>query len=216
MSADVLRDLTRAKVVFQLRALRLVLGDRDRGSNEIWMPIPGYEGRYEASSLGRIRSLRSGGLVLKTPPDRDGYPHVSLRREGKLRVVHVHRLVAETFHGPSRPVHREVAHLDGNRANARADNLKWCSKVENHSHKRLHGTHQAGEKHPRAKLTNSDVIAIRASGERYADLAKRFGVSRHTISDIRRGRRWGSVHESPGAAGNRPDTGSIEWTKEGV
>lgn len=178
---------------------------------EIWVSAPGYEGRYEVSNLGRIRSLdrterflRAGqpsrrrikGKVLNPSPTAEGYLHVSLRVGGKLRLIRLHRLVALAFHGPSRPVHREVAHLDGDRANARADNLKWVSRIENSYHKRAHGTHQAEEKHPRAKLSRAGVADIKtrlAEGAGQSQLAREHGVTPSAIRDIAIGRNWRHV-----------------------
>jgi hypothetical protein len=140
-----------------------------------------------------VRSLRNG-CVMSPGGGADGYPIVSLYREGKRTGIAVHRLIALTFKPEGRNVlHCEVAHLDGDRTNARDSNLKWVSKVENHSHKRQHGTHQAGEKHPRARLTEASVLAIRRACVPYATLAARYGVSWHTISDIKRGKRWKEV-----------------------
>jgi hypothetical protein len=91
-------------------------------------------------------------------------------------------------------LHVEVAHLDGCRSNCRADNLRWVSRVENHYHMRLHGTHQAGASHGAAKLTPAQVaeIAKTPKGSPRGELAERFGVSKAAISDIRAGRTWRS------------------------
>jgi hypothetical protein len=161
---------------------------------ERWLPISGYEHWYEVSNLGRVRSFARGPVrILARHSNKDGYPLVSLNRDGRRHGFAVHRLVAET-HVPGRNVlHKEVAHLDGDRANARADNLKWVSKVENHSHKRLHGTHQGGEMHPRAKLTEAEAREIGARarrGESAARIGREFGVAGSTVRDIRDYRRW--------------------------
>lgn len=171
---------------------------------ERWLPIPGYEGRYEVSDLGRVKSLprieiaKNGhrrvvkGCILKQCRNCDGYPYICLRRRGgNAGYATVHRLVALTFHGDKRTIlHNEVAHLDGDCANPRADNLKWVSKIENHWHKRAHGTHGAGEKHPRAKLTTEQALAIKAARGRYSEIARSYQISGNTVSDIKRGRRW--------------------------
>lgn len=161
------------------------------GLIEVWLPVTGYGGAYEVSDRGRIRSLRSGRPRLMSPyPDKDGYARICLLAGRKRKTEKLHRLVCRTFNGPGSELHREVAHLDGDRGNASAANLKWVSHVENHSHRRAHGTDPAGERHPRAKLTWAAVRSIRASRMRYASLAAEYGVSWHTISDVKRGRRW--------------------------
>jgi hypothetical protein len=131
--------------------------ERDSGdtAGEQWRPIPAYEGYYEVSNLGSVRSLarvvpstaRGGkrtvhARILKVTADRDGYPLVTLTKHSRYKLVPVHRLVALAFHGPC-PDGLECAHLDGNRANPRADNPTWATKAENEAHKYLHGTRQA-------------------------------------------------------------------------
>lgn len=158
---------------------------------ERWLPCVGLEGRYEISDHGRIYSLpreRTKGGILKPWPDRDGYLTVCLA--GKF--VAVHRLVALAFHESARnPLHREVAHLDGDRANPCADNLKWVSKRENESHKLAHGTAQRGERATNVKLTAAQVREIRARGSLGPKgLAREFGVHASTIKAIRTGRLW--------------------------
>lgn len=170
-------------------------------TREEWRSIPGYEGRYEVSNEGGVRSLPRPGVSggpIKCCPNRDGYLQISLRQNGRLRVRTVHRLVALAFHGDKQSaLHNEVAHLNGDRADNRAANLKWVSRSENISHKRLHGTWQAGENHPRAKLTEADVVRIRSSDETAKNLAASLGISAHTVADVRRGRLWAHVPSSP-------------------
>lgn len=179
---------------------------------EEWRSIPGYEGRYEASSLGRVRSLdrvqqftRAGkpaqrrikGRVLSASPNVDGYPHVPLRIAGKLRLITAHRLVCLAFHGKPNVLHNEVAHLDNDRGNAAAGNLRWVSKVENRSHRKIHGTECHGEKHGNAKLTTPGVIEIKSRlrrGESQSVLAREFGVTPAAVRSIARGQNWRHVH----------------------
>lgn len=163
-----------------------------RVASEEWRAVVGYEGVYEVSDLGRVRS-RASGHVLSPTRDKDGYPVINLYGPEARRTWAVHRLVASAFHGDRRnPVHREVAHLDGDRTNARADNLKWCSKVENHSHMRAHGTAPVGSRNGRAKLTLAQVREIKAAkGTRInGELGRKYGVHKDTIGLIRRGRIW--------------------------
>jgi hypothetical protein len=112
-------------------------------SEEEWRPIPGWEGAYEASNLGRVRSLRGGhrwGRVLK-PHIRTtsgGYPQVSLGLNG---TTCVHVCVAGAFLGPRPPGH-QVRHLDGDPLNNRVENLAWGTPSENQHDKIQHGRHQ--------------------------------------------------------------------------
>ena len=164
---------------------------------ERWLPCPGYEGLYEVSDLGRMKSLgdRQGRVrILAQGLDSSGYPTVMLTKEGKRGPRTVHRLVALAFNGDKRNIlHCEAAHLDGSRTNNRADNLKWVSHTENMSHKFIHGTDHRGSKHPKSKLTEDQAQAIisrLASGESCADIAPDFGVSKWAVESILKGRNW--------------------------
>lgn len=174
---------------------------------EEWRPVLGYEGLYEVSSLGRVRSVervvltrRRNGIV---PTRRRsiilraiapiGYPVVALHRQDRGRPAHVHTLVCEAFHGP-RPAGMQVAHNDGSRDNNQPNNLRWATPSENNLDKKTHGTQQdqRGEKAPGAKLTNDKVAAIRKALDEIPqkEIARSFGVAPSTISNIRTGKRW--------------------------
>lgn len=154
---------------------------------EEWRPVVGYEGHYEVSSLGQVRNIH--GRLLAQHDDGQGYRQLGLSCGSIKTTYRVHRLVCRAFHGvPSEGF--EVAHLDGNRANAASANLAWATPSENNRHKEAHGTHQAGESAPRAKLSAAAVAAIRASQEPHNLLAAEFGVNESAIRKIRKGERW--------------------------
>lgn len=102
---------------------------------ENWLPIAGYEGLYEVSDLGRVRSLvrrnnRWKPGVLKPRKDRRGYLHVRLYKDGKVKDMSVHRLVAEAF--IPNPLNLEtVNHKDENKQNNAGSNLEWMSVADN-------------------------------------------------------------------------------------
>lgn len=155
-----------------------------------WLPVVGFGGLYEVSTLGRIRSLRTGRINAAWPDD-SGYPRIGLWNGSTQKKHRVHRLVAEAFHGDKRnALHCEVAHLDNDRTNCRADNLKWVSHVENHSHRRAHGTHPSGENHPRSRLTERDVARIRTRYATSTQIAADYGVNYMTVREIWQGKRW--------------------------
>ncbi len=104
---------------------------------ERWIDITGYEGFYAISDQGRVRNTRTG-RVLVLHPDTCGYSSVKLNRAGVRHTFNVHRLVADAFIGP-RTSEQQIAHLDGNMANARAENLRIVSRIENEFHKEIHG-----------------------------------------------------------------------------
>lgn len=98
-------------------------------------------------------------------------------------------MVLETFSGP-RPEGCTASHLNGVCQDNRITNLVWESHKDNCARKKEHGTHQAGEKNPAAKLTKQDVIAIRASSLGSRKLAPIYNVSDAHIRNIRRGDTW--------------------------
>lgn len=103
---------------------------------EIWKDIPNYEGYYQVSNLGRVRSNHNTRYhkpkILKNIP-RSGYVSVILCKNKSQKNVFVHRLVAECFipNPENKPC---VNHIDGNKANPCVTNLEWCTQKENISH----------------------------------------------------------------------------------
>lgn len=105
--------------------------------SERWAPIVGFEGRYEVSTLGRVRALTRGnqwGVVpLRVPriraikPDREGYMRFTAGRAE--RTLAVDRCVLEAFVGPA-PAGHEAGHLNGDRSDCRLANLRWCTDQE--------------------------------------------------------------------------------------
>ena len=159
--------------------------------NEVWKPIPGYP-YYEASSLGRIRSLDRGnrkGRVLK-PRVARGYLRVNMSIDGAHVTAGVHRLVCLAFHGVPESDDLEAAHGDGIKTNNASNNLRWATSFENHQDKILHGTTLTGEKSPTAKLNWDIVRSIRQSSEPTMSLAKRYGVNFTCIYKIRANENW--------------------------
>lgn len=171
---------------------------------EEWRPVVGFEGAYEVSSFGTIRSLardvivhRSGGQIIRrlsgqriAPHLRpDGYSALPICINGIKHRLYVHRIVCEAFHGPC-PVGHEVAHNDGNRSNNCASNLRWATRRDNHADKIGHGTQRYGERIAWSKLTECAVREIRAGSSTINDLAEKFGVSSGTVSKVRNGQRW--------------------------
>src|SRR5258708_1594768 len=137
---------------------------------ERWLPVPGYEGLYEVSDLGRVRSIAHstragmrGGQMLKPQFNSRGYHHVGLRRDGKKAALRLNRLVLAAFAGPCPP--GEVArHGPGGKLDNRLTNLSYGTQRENIHDKIRDGTAQAGERNTAAKLTGPDVIEIRRQG----------------------------------------------------
>lgn len=105
-------------------------------TKEIWLDIKGYEGLYQVSSEGRVKSLkrkrRKNERILKPSNDR-GYLYVDLCSGGKRKRHKVHRLVCQAFceNPENKP---EVNHINENASDNRACNLEWCTRKENNNH----------------------------------------------------------------------------------
>lgn len=169
--------------------------------NEIWKDIPGYEGCYQASTLGRIKSLEgkvarknpyTGKKFMRRVPQRilksgeyykSGHLSVVLEHHGVGRPVH--QLVMKTFVGEP-PDGMEVLHINGNPKDNRLENLRYGTRTENV----LDVYYQGGKWR---KLSIDDVQAIRFElfcGISGIQLSQQFGVSPQVISKIKCGRLY--------------------------
>lgn len=103
---------------------------------EVWKDIEGYEGLYQVSNEGRVRSIarvdrfgrRVSERIMKPNVQKSGYHMVQLCRNGVHEAKLIHRLVALSFI-PKPDDKNEINHIDENPANNRADNLEWCGKT---------------------------------------------------------------------------------------
>jgi len=102
-----------------------------------WRAIPGWEGLYEVSIDGQIRSLRRKGRVMLPFTTEKGYLRVYLYRGTSVERVRVHTAVLRAFVGP-RPAGMVTRHLDGNPANNHLSNLAWGTPAENEADKKMH------------------------------------------------------------------------------
>lgn len=107
---------------------------------EHWKWVKGYEGKYEVSDLGRIRSYVTGKARYLSAKrlTRDGYIHVSLRKNHKGREFRLNRLVAETFIGEPPKGKDTVNHINGIKTDNRAVNLEWTSMSDQMYHAYSH------------------------------------------------------------------------------
>lgn len=104
---------------------------------ESWRDIAGYEGKYQVSNLGNVRALnfhRQGQpKLLKLLPSMDGYFQVALWKDSKAKFFRVHRLVAQAFisNPDNKPL---INHINGIKTDNKAENLEWCTLLENKHH----------------------------------------------------------------------------------
>ena len=163
--------------------------------SEVWKAIPGFEGAFGASTLGRLRSLdrivshnKGGtrkwkGRIMRNASGTGGYLTAGLSAWGKRRHTLVHVLIAETF-VPNPQNLPEVDHKDKNRTNNTPENLAWVTRV---------GNVPRGEDSGHAKLTDGQVYEIRgmlSAGMKQKTIAEIYGLDPSAISNINRRRNW--------------------------
>ena len=106
--------------------------------NEKWKDIEGYDGMYQVSDLGRVRSLKFGNVrVLRPGKCTCGYLTVCLYKDGKRKWFTVHRLVAQAFIENDNIFNTEVNHINEDKTDNRVDNLEWCNRQYNLSYNGL-------------------------------------------------------------------------------
>ena len=179
----------------------------------MWKDIPGWEGAYQVSRTGLVRSTDRTihvkdpfgvvaartftGRVLKPSKLKNGYSMVALTGPGRKRFCgYVHDLVLRAWVGP-KPVGHEVCHRDGIQHNNALDNLRYGTRQSNAADRKLHGKpYLRGEQIGGAKLKEVDVLRIRALGERMSQrkIAEMFGVSHSTVGLVLRKEGWAHVN----------------------
>jgi hypothetical protein len=174
---------------------------------ERWLPVPGYEGIYEVSDQGRVKSL---ARVIKRNSGRDNpiperilkpimsrrYPAVSLYGPNGFASPTIHALVMRAFVGPM-PEGMQVAHNNGDRNDNRLCNLRYATAIENNLDKFAHGTVLRGEQIANAAIDDEKVRAIRkiyAEGQ-YSQqwIAAQFGITQSTVSAVVLRKTWAHV-----------------------
>lgn len=181
--------------------------------NEQWRSVAEYEGYYEVSDLGRVRSIprtvvnrgrlmRRRGLVLKAGPHSKGYMCVNLSKKGKSSTKRVHALVAAAF--CQRPAEaEEVNHINSDHLDNRAANLEWVTHQQNITHAIRRGR--------KSGLTADQVREVRRAlkTESQAAICRRLGYSPNVVNKIAKGRTYKHVRDDPGSF-TRYRSGRIE------
>jgi hypothetical protein len=188
---------------------------------EIWKPIEGYIGLYEVSDAGNIRSVQTNKVLKPQHNKRTSYSYLTLTKDGKRSPsLAIHRLIARAFLGIP-PGGMEVGHKNEVKTDNRAENLcylthqqnakAWFAMKQRNVKRRKNGVfysfdgtkptaaadrapqHNAGAKHPRAKLTDDQVLEMRVlhkQGWGARRLAKKFGVAQSRCTDICNRKSW--------------------------
>jgi hypothetical protein len=156
-----------------------------KSASEKWADIPGYEGYYEVSSLGNVRSLdraiphpkygvqRRKGKPMQPRPDKDGYLSVKLRRDGSGRAWRVHILVAHAFLGKRPEWSTMINHKNRAVADNRVENLEWADASLNQRHR--YAMHEyKGTMYSPSQLAEIAGIPVNA-------MKKRLGAYRWTV-----------------------------------
>ena len=175
---------------------------------EIWKDIPGYEGVYQVSSFGRVRSLDryvfggkayylKKGKIQKLQNNGNGYLYKQLKHEGNNRNFYIHRLVMMVFVG-DRPENMAICHIDGDKTNNNINNLRYDTYKENNIDQFRHGNRKGC-------LSNEEVLKVRQmykEGMKTKEISEFFNVGKWVVQKIKNGTNYswlnddGSIKES--------------------
>jgi len=167
-----------------------------------WKSVPGFEGIYEVSDDGVVRSLDRvqfdalgrkktfKGKIKNKYYDNNGYPKVTLAKHGIKTRVHVHVIVASDFLGP-RPEGMHICHNNGDEGDPRASNLRYDTPKQNMADKVIHGTQPIGLEVPSAKLTDDEIRQIRDLRGHFTcrQIAEIYSTSPSHVCNVQKGNR---------------------------
>ncbi len=170
---------------------------------EVWKDVEEYEGIYQISNLGRVKSLErtvKGYIsltnlperILKQNPDTRGYLMVRLYKNGIAKTKKVHRLVAKSFIPNSKNL-ATINHINGIKHDNRVENLEWMTYKENSIHAYKTGLNKSVlSNNGRSKLKETDVLEIMKLKSSYSQrkIAKMFSISRSVVKSIHDGKTW--------------------------
>jgi hypothetical protein len=171
---------------------------------EQWREVVGYEGFYEVSDCGRVRSIdrivqcgvrpmKLKGKQIRHGVGKIGYPVVGLYKNGKGKTCCIHVLVLEAFVGPRPTINHEGCHGDGVRINNVLTNLRWGTSKENRDDSRRHGTLSIGSSRPNAILNAEIVLKIRNDTRPMQTIAHHHGIGLTTVWKVKNRVTWAHV-----------------------
>lgn len=174
--------------------------------DEIWLPIVGFGNCYSISNFGQVertspRNIKRLAIGSRAKPfvpslcrsfvNRGGYLQVRIGPTGHQKTVQIHILVGRAFvHNPNG--YKEINHIDGNKLNNYPKNLEWTTRKANMRHARDTGLLKVrlGEDAPASRLTDKQVLQIRADTRPHLLIAAEHGICRSNVSMIKRGCTW--------------------------
>ena len=158
-------------------------------ANEQWRDIDGYDGMYQVSDLGSVRSRKSGEwrLLKQQKDNKGGYLRVNLHRDGKLKHFLVHRLVAQAFIPNDDETKTQINHINECKSENRVSNIEWCTASYNMNYNDLHRrciTKRDNYIRQKLKVIYDPNISIRQNIE----IFRAYGIecSRYTVIRLRR------------------------------
>ena len=161
-------------------------------TNEIWKDVVEYDGKYQVSNLGNVRSFskfKKGDELKQYNPSRNPYLYVCLHKNNKQKHTRIHRLVAEAFM-PNPEEKEQVHHINRVVTDNRLDNLAWVTQSENMRY--------SAENILFSKINYKiagEIRDLRESGVSRLDVAERFSLSPTNITDITKNRIWLKEYE---------------------
>ncbi len=167
--------------------------------DEIWKDINGYEGYYQVSNFGRVRSVEREinpvnqnphtrqGYILTSSPKTTLYCRISLSRDNKVKKVLIHRLVASAFI-PNPENKTQVNHIDLNPSNNHISNLEWVTDLENKKHSMDINPSLKYKPFRSLKLNRSAILDIKTGNLTGYEYAKKYNCSQGLISMARNNR----------------------------
>ena len=157
--------------------------------NENWKDIFGYDGAYQVSSLGRVRSLKFGKTrVLRSVKLKSGYLFVNLSKNGKEKMAYIHQLVARHFIENDNIFNTEVNHIDECKQNNRVSNLEWCDRQYNMTYNNIRYRRKLPKQFNCKRRKLKDIYDPNLSYDENIEIFRAHGVEccRQTLWNLRR------------------------------
>lgn len=167
---------------------------------EQWKDVVGWEGYYQVSNQGNVKSLKRKGVTAFGERDyagynlnpvkcKNGYIAVNLTKQGLRNQKHIHVLVLEAFIG-ERPYKYDACHNNGIKTDCKLENLRWDTRSNNHKDKIAHGTYQSGDKANKRKLNKDLADEIRLLKLSNDEIANKYNISITQLWRVKNNLSW--------------------------